>query len=70
MKVFLSLITLCVVALQPLRADVGMWIPSLIGKNIDEMQRLGLKLSAEDIYSINHESLKDAVVIFGGGCIV
>jgi hypothetical protein len=37
-------------------------------KNIAEMQRLGLKLSAEDIYSINHSSLKDAIIIFGGGC--
>ena len=50
------------------RADEGMWIPSLIGKNYDEMVRLGLKLSKEDLYSINHSSLKDAVVQFGGGC--
>ncbi len=53
---------------QGLRADEGMWIPLLINKNIAEMQKLGLKLTAEDIYSINHSSLKDAVVIFGGGC--
>ena len=51
-----------------LRADEGMWIPLLINKNVAEMQRLGLKLSAEDIYSINNSSLKDAIVIFGGGC--
>ncbi|MBU3926792.1 MAG: S46 family peptidase, partial [Bacteroidetes bacterium] len=50
------------------RADEGMWIPLLINKNMAEMQKLGLKLSAEDIYSINHSSLKDAVIIFGGGC--
>jgi hypothetical protein len=50
------------------RADEGMWIPSLIGKNYDEMVRLGLKLSKEDLYSINHSSLKDAVVQFAGGC--
>ncbi len=50
------------------RADEGMWIPMLIGKNYDEMVRLGLKLSKEDIYSINQSSLKDAVVQFGGGC--
>ncbi|PJB57772.1 MAG: hypothetical protein CO098_10800, partial [Bacteroidetes bacterium CG_4_9_14_3_um_filter_41_19] len=48
------------------RADEGMWIPLLINKNMAEMQKLGLKLSAEDIYSINHSSLKDAVIIFGG----
>lgn len=50
-------------------ADDGMWIPLLLEKyNIEDMQKLGLKLSAEDIYSINHSSLKDAVVQFGGGC--
>ena len=47
----------------------GMWIPSLIEQlTLREMQELGLKLSAEDIYSINHSSLKDAIVQFGGGC--
>src|ERR1700733_3094991 len=50
------------------RADEGMWIPMLIGKNYDEMQRLGLRLSKEDLYSINHSSLKDAILQFGGGC--
>ena len=44
----------------------GMWLPTLL--NIDAMQAEGLKLSAEDIYSINHSSLKDAIVHFGGGC--
>ena len=51
-----------------LRADEGMWIPLLLDQNEAEMQRMGLQLDAEDIYSINHSSLKDAVVIFGGGC--
>jgi hypothetical protein len=50
------------------RADEGMWIPMLIEKNILEMQEMGLKLSAEEIYSVNQSSLKDAIVIFGGGC--
>ncbi len=50
------------------RADEGMWIPMLIEKNIVKMQKMGLKLSAEDIYSVNKSSLKDAIVIFGGGC--
>jgi len=50
------------------RADEGMWIPMLIGKNYDEMVRLGLKLSKDDIYDINHSSLKDAILQFGGGC--
>ena len=52
-----------------LRADEGMWIPMLLSKyNIANMQAKGLKLSAEDIYSVNQASLKDAIVIFGGGC--
>jgi hypothetical protein len=51
------------------RADEGMWLLPLIQKlNIDTMHSLGLKLSAEDIYSINQSSLRDAIVIFGGGC--
>jgi hypothetical protein len=51
------------------KADEGMWLLPLIQKlNIDTMHSLGLKLSAEDIYSINHGSLKDAIVIFDGGC--
>lgn len=49
-------------------AHEGMWIPSLLKALEDDMQAQGLKLSAEDIYSINHSSLKDAIVHFGGGC--
>jgi len=51
------------------RADEGMWIPMLLKKyNIEQMQDLGFKLSAEDVYSVNEACLKDAVVIFGRGC--
>lgn len=51
------------------KADEGMWLLPLIEKlNIGKMTELGLKLSAEDIYSLNKVCLKDAVVIFGGGC--
>jgi len=50
------------------KADEGMWIPMLINKNIAEMQELGLKLTAEDIYNVNHSSIKDAITIFGRGC--
>lgn len=49
-------------------ADEGMWLPMLIGKNIDQMQKMGFKLTAEDVYSVNKSSLKDAIVQFGGGC--
>lgn len=51
------------------KADEGMWVLPLIEKlNIGKMTELGLKLSAEDIYSLNKASIKDAIVIFGGGC--
>lgn len=50
------------------KADEGMWLPSLISQRIGDMQAKGFRLSAEDIYSINQASLKDAVVLFGGGC--
>lgn len=47
----------------------GMWIPSLLsGMNETEMKNLGMKISADDIYSVNHSSLKDAVPHFNGGC--
>jgi hypothetical protein len=47
----------------------GMWIPSLLkGMNETEMKNLGMKISAEDIYSVNQSSLKDAVPQFDGGC--
>jgi len=51
------------------RADEGMWIPMLLEKyNIEQMQEMGFKLTAEDVYSVNQACLKDAVVIFGRGC--
>ncbi|MDF1561170.1 MAG: S46 family peptidase [Bacteroidales bacterium] len=51
------------------KADEGMWLLPLLEKlNIGTMTEMGLKLTAEDIYSINNASLKDAIVIFGGGC--
>ncbi|MCK5906524.1 MAG: S46 family peptidase, partial [Flavobacteriales bacterium] len=49
--------------------DGGMWIPSLVKQlNIDDMQEMGLELSADDLYNINNSSVKDAIVHFGGGC--
>lgn len=51
------------------RADEGMWLPMLIQRlNHVDMQKMGLQLTADEIYSINHSSLKDAIVQFGGGC--
>jgi len=53
----------------PASADEGMWLLPLLEKmNIKTMQQMGCELSAADIYNINHSSLKDAVVKFGGGC--
>lgn len=49
-------------------AKEGMWIPTLLQALEGDMQAMGFKLSAEDIYSINESSMKDAVVHFGGGC--
>ena len=49
-------------------ADKGMWLPSLISSRIKDMKAKGFKLSADDIYSVNQASLKDAVVLFDGGC--
>ena len=50
-------------------AHEGMWIPALLSSlNADDMTTSGLRLSAEDIYSVNNSSLKDAIVHFGGGC--
>lgn len=54
--------------LAPARADEGMWLPALISQRIGDMQAKGFKLTAEDIYSVNQASLKDAVVLFGSGC--
>ncbi len=70
MKKFLSFLTLIVLFASPAaRADEGMWLLPLIEKlNIGKMTEMGLKLSAEDIYSLNNASIKDAVVQFGGGC--
>ena len=52
----------------PALADEGMWLPSLISSRIDDMRSKGFRLTAEDIYSVNQASMKDAVVLFNGGC--
>ena len=59
-----------ILTLSPIstRATEGMWIPALLQAVEGDMQDMGLKLTAEDIYSINRSSLKDAIVQFGGGC--
>lgn len=68
-KLFALLLILVISFGYKAKADEGMWLLPLIEKlNIGKMTQLGLKLSAEDIYSLNKVCLKDAIVIFGGGC--
>ena len=50
------------------KADEGMWLPFLLGRNYEDMKKHGLNLTQEEIYSINKSSLKDAIISFGGFC--
>ena len=69
MKKILTIAAALAIAFMPAKADEGMWMLPLLEKmNIATMQELGCRLSADQIYSINHSSLKDAIVQFGGGC--
>ena len=68
MKKFILFITMCLMAF-PVKADEGMWFLMFIERlNHRDMQKMGLQLTAEEIYSINNHSLKDAIVQFNGGC--
>jgi len=68
-KITLVFLTLLSVFTLQSRADEGMWLPLFVQRlNYVDMQKEGLHLTAEEIYSINHSSLKDAIIIFGGGC--
>jgi hypothetical protein len=67
-KLTLSILSFILAFNIIVRADEGMWIPMFIDRNYADMQKLGLKLTAEEIYSINNSSLKDAIVQFGRGC--
>lgn len=67
-KVLLVLVAAGYMIGNAARADEGMWLPFLIGRNYEDMKKHGLKLTQEQIYSINKSSLKDAVISFGGFC--
>ncbi|WP_207426052.1 S46 family peptidase [Pedobacter sp. SYSU D00535] len=68
-KLLFSLFLASAVLLSSIvKADEGMWIPMLIGKNYEQMKKQGFKLTPEDLYNINKASLKDAIVSFGGFC--
>lgn len=69
MKKFLLTLAAIAALLPSARADEGMWMLPLLEKiNSDALRNLGSRLSPDQIYSINHSSIKDAVVQFGGGC--
>jgi len=68
-KIVFLFVTLFSLLRFPAMADEGMWIPMFIDRlNYVDMQKMGLKLTAEEIYSVNNGSLKDAIIIFGRGC--
>ena len=69
MKKLLIIITVILLGQNYVRADEGMWLPMFIDRlNYVDMQKMGLKLTPEEIYSVNNSSIKDAVIIFGRGC--
>ena len=66
-KIFISFLLGC--CLLKANADEGMWLPMLLGQQVyNDMVKKGLKLTKEQLYSVNKSSLKDAILIFGGGC--
>src|SRR5215203_741799 len=69
MKKFLLAFALTLLIFFKAAADEGMWLPMLLGQQVyNDMVKKGLKLSKEQLYSINKPSLKDAIVFFNGGC--
>jgi hypothetical protein len=68
MKKIILGFTLSLLFIKSVAAEEGMLIPSLIKAFESDMQSLGMKLTAEEIYSVNNSSLKDAIIHFGGGC--
>jgi hypothetical protein len=69
MRKFKLILAIVLLSLSGLHAREGMWVPLLLEKyNLEEMQQMGFKLTASDIYDVNNASMKDAVVLFGGGC--
>ena len=64
----ISFIAFTLIISSFVRADEGMWLPFLLGRNYEDMKKHGLNLTQEEIYSINNSSLKDAIISFGGFC--
>ena len=66
-KFFVSIVL--TISLLKATADEGMWLPMLLGQQVyNDMVKRGLKLTKEQLYSVNKSSLKDAIIIFGSGC--
>lgn len=69
MRKFLLSFVLVITFAGRILADEGMWLPLLLGQQVyNDMVKKGLKLTKEQLYQINKPSLKDAIIIFGGGC--
>jgi hypothetical protein len=69
MKKYVVTIVLLVAVVLKSVADEGMWLPLLLGQQVyNDMVKRGLKLTKEQLYSINKSSIKDGIIIFGGGC--
>src|SRR6187431_2291401 len=69
MRKFFIAFILSVTFVSRAAADEGMWLPLLLGQQVyNDMVKKGLKLSKDQLYNINKASLKDAIIIFGGGC--
>jgi hypothetical protein len=67
-KFFISFLFVISISLRSV-ADEGMWLPLLLGQQVyNDMVKKGLKLTKDQLYNINKASLKDAIIIFGGGC--
>ncbi len=65
----LLLMLVLIASIFQAKADEGMWLPMLLGQQVyNDMVKKGLKLTKEQLYSINKPSIKDAILIFGGGC--
>ncbi|NIG52316.1 S46 family peptidase [Chitinophaga sp. Cy-1792] len=68
-KHLVVLLLLMAFSIKWAKADEGMWLPYLLGQQTyNDMVKRGLKLTKDQLYSINKASIKDAIVIFGGGC--
>ena len=68
-KLLLFVVSAIMLVPASVKADEGMWFLMFIERlNHRDMQKMGLQLTAEEIYSINNHSLKDAIVQFNGGC--